>query len=156
MIFYFWLVPESIRWLLITGRVERAIKILKRTASVNGKQITESSIEAIIIKYSNDPTTRKCPVDEINNSENESESMFQSLYSIFQSKTLCLRFLNCYYQWVTCCCCYYGIGLISTHVPGENHYTSFLIVASLEIPTLLITLPLLNRKNRKTLMFAPH
>lgn len=53
-IIYLWLVPESIQWLLVRGRVERAIKILQRTASMNGKVLSQKSIEMIKLKYSMD------------------------------------------------------------------------------------------------------
>lgn len=53
-IIYLWLVPESIQWLLVRGRVERAIKILQRTASMNGKVLSQKSIEMIKLKYSID------------------------------------------------------------------------------------------------------
>lgn len=152
MILYFWLIPESIRWLLITGRVERAVKILKRIALVNGKKISETSIVAIKLRYSRESITKNSSVQKADSID--SESMFQSLCSVFKSKKLCIRFINCCYQWITCCFCYYGVGLISTHVHGENRYTSFLLVASLEIPSIFITLPLLKCINRKVLMFG--
>lgn len=34
-----WIVPESARWLLLRGRVERTVEILKHCAKVNGKTV---------------------------------------------------------------------------------------------------------------------
>lgn len=151
LIFYFWIVPESVRWLLVTGRVDRAIAILKRTAYVNRKKLSEKSIELIKLKYSSQSITRDRP-NEMGNIE--SQSLFQSICSIIKSRTLSLRLVNCCFQWMNCCFCYYGLSLIATHVPGENRYTSFIFVVAIEMPGLLITIPLLNRMNRRILLFA--
>lgn len=93
-IFYFWLVPESPRWLLISGRetghVERAIKVLKRIAKVNGKKLSEKSIDMLRTQYS--PETR-------NKIETEDAlTIFQQLRLVFGSRKLSFRFLNCCYQ----------------------------------------------------------
>lgn len=84
----------------------------------------------------------------------ENNSIIQSLKSIFKSKVLLLRFLNNCYQWINCCFCYYGLSLIATQVPGENRYISFIFVVAIEIPGLLIALPLLNRMKRRILLFC--
>lgn len=152
IIFYFWLVPESVRWLLVTGKVNRAIQILKRTASVNRKQISKKSIEMLNLIYS--PKTLANSNNEHNN--HEKYSILQSIYSILKSKILCWRLLNCCYQWIASCFSYYGLSLISTHVPGGNRYVSFIFVTAIEIPGILIALPLLTRMNRRKLMFIAY
>lgn len=126
VIFYYWLVPESPRWLLSTGKVDHAIKVLKRMAKANGRTLSELSLNMLRTQYSQ---------VELNNVENDEKlSIFQHLHLIIASKKLALRLLNCCYQWVTCCFCYYGLSLISTHIPGENRYTSFIMVQAVEIP----------------------
>lgn len=147
LIIYFWIVPESVRWLLVTGRVNRAIRILKRIARVNGKTLSEKSIEMIKLKYSPE-------LQQNDLSKNDTkDSIYYSLYSIVKSKTLFFRFLNCCFQWINCCFCYYGLSLIVTHVPGENQYTSFIFAAFMEIPGLLLSLLLLNKTRRRVSLF---
>lgn len=162
VILYFWLVPESIRWLLVTGQVDRAIKILKRIASVNGKNLSDKTIEAINLKYSPDYMMKQISrstengLDPVFNDKNntEKQSLLQLFYSILKSKTLCLRFLNCCYQWVALCFCYYGLSMIATHVHGENRYTSFIMVVGFEIIGIFVVLLILNRMKRKILLSA--
>lgn len=101
--------------------------------------MSEASIEAIKVQYSRDLITQNRTVDKANNIT--SESVFRSLYSIFQSQKLCLRFLIGCYLWISCCFCYYGIGVISMHVSGENQYTSFLIVAAILGAILVLLCP---------------
>lgn len=145
IIIYLWLIPESVRWLLVNGQVDRAIKILKRMARVNGKQLSDKTIEMLKLSHAN-----KTP--EQNNLDKQ--SMWQSLKSILKSKTLIMRFVSCCYQWMCCSFCYYGLSMIAIHIPGENRYISFIYVVAIEIPGLLISFPLLNKLKRKPLMIG--
>ncbi|KAJ6645839.1 Structural maintenance of chromosomes protein 4 [Pseudolycoriella hygida] len=71
---------------------------------------------------------------------------------MFKSKVLCLRFLNCCYQWAACCFTYYGLSLSSTSINGANRYISFMLVVCIEIPGVLISTPLLLWLKRRTLL----
>lgn len=59
----------------------------------------------------------------------------------------------CIFLKVTCCFCYYGLSMISTHIPG-NRYISFIIVQAVEIPGALLPGLLLSRFGRRNLMFS--
>lgn len=92
---YLWLLPESVRWLLITGRVDRAIKTLKRVARFNGKVLSSKSIEIIRSKYSIEASTNKATEKE---SGNKRHSLGQLFAKIFKSKKLRARYFICCYQ----------------------------------------------------------
>lgn len=102
--FYFWLVPESVRWMLITGRVDRAIKILKRIARINNKTLSDKSIELLHLQYSIESKATPVESGEVN----DNLSLYQQIRLVAGSKKLGLRMLICYYLWMTCCFCYYG------------------------------------------------
>lgn len=148
----YWLVPESIRWLLVTGRVDRAVTILKRIARVNRKQLSDKSIELIKSKYSIELKTKNVTIGDGKDGTKHAEA--ESFFMIFKSKTLFLRFVACSYQWVACCFYYYGISLHATQIPGADRYVSFIIVVAVEIPSILLTLPLISRTKRRTLLFS--
>lgn len=152
IVFYQWLVPESVRWLLVRGQVDRALVILKRTAKINGKKLSKKSEEMIQLRYSTNYINKCATIDKENNI-NQKPSIAQSLSSILKSRKLCLRFLIGCYIWITCCYCYYGLSLISTNIPGEDRYVSFIINGIVEIPGALIALPLLNRMPRRMILF---
>ncbi|KAI5633330.1 sugar transporter domain-containing protein [Phthorimaea operculella] len=43
---YFWILSESVRWLMSKGRYEEAEKILKKVAKTNNKELSEKSLES--------------------------------------------------------------------------------------------------------------
>lgn len=148
---YFWIVPESVRWLLVTGRIERAIKILKRTAKINRKELSTKSIETIYETYTPEAQIKLDPADA-KDYQTESHSPIQSLGEIFKSKKLSLRLLNCCYQGAAGCLGYYGISLSSTHIAGANRYLSFIFVMAIEIPGVILAQVLLTRMKRRILL----
>lgn len=152
VIAYFWLVPESVRWLLVTGHVDRAVNILKRIASVNRKSISPKSIDAIKLQYSTELRVKNEQLES--NDDKESQSLLQSFLMIFKSKTLCGRFLICCYQWIACTFGYYGLSLSSTHIPGANRYVSFILVVAIEVPAILLAQPLLSRMKRRLILLT--
>lgn len=108
--------------------------------------LSEKSITLLRTQYS--PEVRKSDASNV-----EALLIFQQLHLIIRSRKLCLRLLNCCYQRVTCCFRYYGLSLISTHIPG-NRYIGFIIVQAVEIPGVLLPGLLLNRFGRRNLMFS--
>lgn len=40
-VLYYWLVPESVRWLLIKDKTEKAHKIIRKAAKVNGVELSD-------------------------------------------------------------------------------------------------------------------
>lgn len=154
LLVYFFLVPESVRWLLVTGRVDRAIKILKRIARVNKKELSTKSIDLIKSKYTITMGNKNNCNETDKDPDSNTKSLFQSFCMIFKSKTLSIRFFTCCYHWVTCCFNYYGISLLATQIPGANRYVSFITVVAVEIPSILIAMPLINRMKRRVLLFS--
>lgn len=151
IVFYYWLLPESVRWLLIHGHVDRAITILKQTANANGKILSEKTIEVIRLRYSCNNSKKCTSLEKVTNEGRGSPSIAHSILSILKSKKLCIRLVISCFIWMTCCYCYYGLSLISTNIPGENRYISFIIVACVEIPGCM-ALPLLNRMARRKML----
>lgn len=147
----FWLLPESVRWLLVNGRVKPAVSTLQRIARVNRKELSSKSIELLNLYYSTESLSKNMSIEQEEH-KNKEHSVIESLCMILKSRTLRLRFLICCYQWVACTFSYYGLSMTSTHIPGADRYLSFIIIMLCEIPGVIISQPLLNRMKRRWIM----
>lgn len=150
---YFWLVPESIRWLLVTGRLDRGIKTLKQIAKWNRRELSNKTITSIQMKYSKNAIQEADSIASDSNAV-EKKPVFQLLWTILKTKTLTLRFANCCYQWAASSFIFYGLSQSSTQIAGANRYISFIIVMAIEIPGKLLAQLLLNRFKRKVILFV--
>lgn len=139
---FFWLIPESYRWLLVTGRVDRAVKIFENIAKTNGKKLSKETTEMIKMQYST-----KSHVE----TDNDNSSILQSIATVFKSRRLSLRFLNACYIWIAITFSYYGVTQSSVQIPGLNRYISMIIVSAIEIPTIFTSQILMSRFRRRLL-----
>lgn len=154
---YFWIVPESVRWLLATGRIDRAINTLKSIAKLNRRQLSHKSIEMIQLQYSNqNVSSNEKQSTEKDSQQVEAPSVVQSLILVFKSSSLRLRFLSCCFQFAACAFCYFGLGQSSTNIAGANRYISFIIVMGIEIPANILVQVLLEtfQMRRKVVLFT--
>lgn len=138
MFVYYWLLPESTRWLYVTGRYEQAEKNLKALARSNKKDIPQKSYDALRNQYQN--------IDQ--NVEDHTTNV--SFTTIFRNKTLIIRFISLSFCWVVNSFVFYGLGISSTRLQGDaNKYLSFIIVSFFEIPGTIAVLLLLDRCGRR-------
>lgn len=143
--FYYWLLPESVRWLVVTGRNKRALTILRKAANANNKTLSPKS-ESIIAD--------KCKEALIKNENNENQSNIP-ISSIFKSKVLVMRLLNCSICWIVCVHVFYGMSVSATKIHNDdNKYLSFIVVVFAEIPAAIITYYLSDRLGRKATLFV--
>lgn len=141
--FYFWLVPESVRWLVATGKYKRALRILNRTAKQNNREISEKSLQ--ILKSCCNPAR---------DAEN-CESDWTSITLIFKHKILIIRLLMCSICWVLTVFVFYGLSVNATKIADdENKYLSYITTMSAEVPAAFITYFLLKYIGRRSAMFC--
>lgn len=120
---YYFLLPESPRWLLTAGRTEEAIKILETAAKRNGLP-TENITTA----------TRKM-VEDIS-SKGEGQASFLDLFS---TRRMCARTFAICYNWLVCGLCFFGVSQYIGHVSG-NIFTNVSISAAILVPGTLISI----------------
>ncbi|KAF5303515.1 hypothetical protein FQR65_LT08214 [Abscondita terminalis] len=132
---YYWLLPESVRWLLSKKKNEEALRILRKIAKVNKSTISEGKLENLLNNYRHEKNT-KIP-----------------LTALLKSKKLLIRFVVCSLCWVSCISVYYGLTVVSTTLSG-NRYLDFILTAAVDVPANIVSFHILNKKGRKTNLLA--
>lgn len=138
---YFWLVPESVRWLVATGHYNRALKILNRTARQNNRQLSSGSLE--ILK-------QNCHMSK---DESECKTDCETVTSIFKHKIMIVRLLTCSLCWVITTHIFYGLSVNATKIADDdNKYLSYITTMIAEIPAAIITFFILKYVGRRKAM----
>ncbi|XP_077364407.1 solute carrier family 22 member 13-like isoform X2 [Festucalex cinctus] len=134
---FYWILPESARWLITQGRREEAGKEVRRAAKVNGREVSQKLLD-------------KMEVDGTSNRGN--------MLDIFRIAYLRKRSLIMGYLWFGISVVYYGLSLNVGNF-GLNIYLTQCVFGLVELPARLGSLPLIGRFGRRRceamlLMFA--
>ncbi|XP_030022828.2 organic cation transporter protein-like [Manduca sexta] len=127
---YIYFLDESVRWLLIKGKKEKAKVIISNAAKVSK------------VELNSDAVSIKC---ESNDSKN---NLTTSLKSTFGSKKIMLRFLACGCFWITGIFNKYVLLINSVELEG-NKYLNFGLATFSELPASLALAYVLKRFRRK-------
>lgn len=130
-VFYYWLVPESVRWLLAKKHNTRAERIIKNAAKINGVVLSDATLASFIDKSDeSDCNTKLNP--KLNYAEQEIQT-WSLFVGIIKSRVLVTRMIILIYNWATCAFVYYGLSLNATNLSG-NKFVNFALVCLIEIP----------------------
>ncbi|CAG5896003.1 solute carrier family 22 member 13b [Menidia menidia] len=124
---FYWILPESARWLITQGRKEEAIKEIRKAAKVNKRSVPEELLE----KLEAEGTTKK-----------------GTMLDIFRLAYLRKRALIMSCAWFATSLMYYGLSLNVGNFGLDIYLTQF-IFGIVEFPARLGILPLLQRFGRK-------
>ncbi|KAG5679163.1 hypothetical protein PVAND_008753 [Polypedilum vanderplanki] len=128
---YYWLVPESPRWLFTVGRVDEAAKILEKAAKCNNlpTENIKSDLSAI--------------------QETKTEQVAKgSWVDLIRTKNMRIKSVCMYFNWFVCGTCFFGVSQYVGET-GGNIFKNVAISASLEIPGTLVCIVLLKYWGRK-------
>ncbi|XP_064550514.1 organic cation transporter protein-like [Drosophila montana] len=138
---YYWIVPESARWLLSKGRKEEAFVIIEKAAKVNRVEIPSEIYDQLI-----EEAAEKKRKEELAAAE-PSASVFDLLrYPNLRRKTMLI-----FFDWFVNSGVYYGLSW-NTNNLGGNQLVNFVISGAVEIPGYLLLLFTLNRWGRRTIL----
>ncbi|KAK9678949.1 Sugar transporter [Popillia japonica] len=151
---YYWIAPESVRWLLAQKRYDEAEAILLKAAKVNKREISKATLEKLTKPVEEEPK--------------------EPFFHVFRSKILLLRFINACFCWITCAFLFYGLTLNSVALAGNNacfcwitcaflfygltlnsvalagnSYLDFILTALVEIPAYALTYVVVDRLGRR-------
>ncbi|CAG9763144.1 unnamed protein product [Ceutorhynchus assimilis] len=136
-IFYWWLIPESVRWLLSKNKTVEAKQVIQRCAKINRVTITEAKLDELLKKGEE---TKK-----------EESQMTASVVDLFKHSNLRKRSLIIFFDWCANNITYYGLSW-NTNNLGGNPYLNFVISGAVETPANIFTLLTLNRWGRKKIL----
>ncbi|XP_034001883.1 solute carrier family 22 member 13-like [Trematomus bernacchii] len=124
---FYWILPESARWLITQGRKEEAIKEIRKAAKVNGRKVPEDLLDKLGV---------------------EGPSKRGSMLDLFRISYLRRRALIMSYLWFATSLVYYGLSLNVGNF-GLNIYLTQFIFGLVEFPARWGSLGLIQRFGRK-------
>ncbi|OXB57268.1 hypothetical protein ASZ78_007528 [Callipepla squamata] len=124
---YYWVVPESPRWLLTRKKGEKALKIMHDIAKHNGKYLSPHYSEITV---------------------NNVEVTNPSFLDLVRTPRMRRNTLILMYAWFTSALIYQGL-VMRLGIVGGNLYLDFFISGAVELPAALIILMTIDRIGRR-------
>ncbi|XP_033739920.1 organic cation transporter protein-like [Pecten maximus] len=125
---YWFVIPESPRWLISQKRYSEADKIIERAARVNKKPLPPSLMKV--------------------NQEKDEKEADGRIWHLFSNKVLLSRTLIVYFNWAVVSMIYYGVTMHTGNMNGD-FYLNFFLLAVVEFPAYFMSIALLDRWGRK-------
>ncbi|XP_076064207.1 organic cation transporter protein-like [Oratosquilla oratoria] len=155
---YFGLLPESMRWLVMQGRLTEAMVVLEKAANFNKKALPrkEKLMDAMQRIYNKEKKERQRV-----NADCGGFCMLLGLVCLrvqrlCSTTRLLIQTTIIYFSWFSASLVYYGIALNATNL-SANEYLYMFLGGALEIPSYLLLWPasaLLGRKKSFIALFA--
>ncbi|XP_066269649.1 organic cation transporter protein-like [Branchiostoma lanceolatum] len=131
---FWWIIPESPRWLISRNRHEEAAAIVRKAAEVANVTIPDEVFHDAI------------PLSQEQEQAKQSETY--TFIDLFKTPNLRKWSLNLFYNWMVNSLVYYGISLNTSALSG-NVYLNFAMSGFVEIPAYLISIYLLDKFGRR-------
>ncbi|EDW80821.1 uncharacterized protein Dwil_GK11734 [Drosophila willistoni] len=141
---YYWVIPESARWLLSKGRKECAIANIQRAARFNRVEVTYEALSTLLDEGESEMPNAK-PIDQ------EHQEKPPSIWDLFRYPNLRRKTLILFFDWLVTSGVYYGLSW-NTNNLGGNVLLNFLISGAVEIPAYIFLLLTLNRWGRRSIL----
>lgn len=135
LIGHWWLMDESPRWLWANGRVTESIKIVKKALKMNGSPVVIDPSDYV----------SKAKIEE-----RESEDKV-GMADLFKTPNLRNKTLNICLSWFANSLVYYGLSFSTGDLKG-NPFLLLFLVGIVELPGYVITVYLMDRTGRRSLI----
>jgi len=137
----YWIVPESVRWLIGAGRLEEAQKIIENAAKANGRETPVHLFKTAAIAAS----------DLENRKHAETPEVKATVLDLFRPTKMALRTINMCFQWFSVTMCYYGLSFASTSLSG-NAFSNYFLSVMIEIPGYIFCILVMDSWGRRPIL----
>ncbi|XP_066276612.1 organic cation transporter protein-like [Branchiostoma lanceolatum] len=141
---YWWLAPESPRWLMASGKVEETRKTIKRAARMNGVVIPDKVYDLIKGNITSDKDTESAEMIE---------RRFYSILDLVRTPTMRKNTIITAFTWFAINAIYFGLSLGAPELPGDP-YLNFILGSCTEILAILLAWSTMDRWGRKPPVIA--
>ncbi|CAH2010494.1 unnamed protein product [Acanthoscelides obtectus] len=123
---YYWMIPESVRWLLANERREEAKKVVIRVAKANKVILSDDIVNSF---------AEVAPLKDAKQMQNHNETqrILTVVREMLSYRIMILRLTIMYFIWGVNAFIFYGLSINSTSL-GGNKYINFALVCLVEIP----------------------
>lgn len=137
LISYYWLIPESPRWLFAVGRIPETVAVLEKAAKRN--KLPTDTIEADLIAHKKTLTDSKSK---------------GNIIDLLRTPNMRTKTLAMWFNWFVCGLAFFGVSQYVGQIGGDI-YTNVALSAVLEVPGTLICIYTMRRfGRRKTVVCA--
>ncbi|XP_017084227.1 organic cation transporter-like protein [Drosophila eugracilis] len=144
---YYWIIPESARWLLSKGRKDCAIANMQKAARFNRVEVTNETLSDLLDEGETSEEKAKQKLED----KDEDEGPSPSVWDLFCYPNLRRKTLLIFLDWLVTSGVYYGLSW-NTNNLGGNVLLNFVISGAVEIPAYIFLLLTLNRWGRRSIL----
>ncbi|KAL7639049.1 UNVERIFIED_CONTAM: hypothetical protein RMT77_010583 [Armadillidium vulgare] len=141
LLIFFWVLPESPRWLASKGRPQEALEILKTIAKWN-KKVLPSDEEMILLLTE---PTESCEKKSL---LNKCSHAFDDQIKLFRTPVIRKRTLIGFFSWFVAAMVYYGLIFSGANLKADPFLMVF-ISGLIEVPSFIITAFFLQKFGRR-------
>ncbi|XP_067619680.1 organic cation transporter protein-like [Eurosta solidaginis] len=144
---YYWIIPESVRWLISNNRREDAIANIKKAARFNNVDLDTETIDQLL----NDNKDIIIKAKETDDVTSIAVTKPVSVFDLMRYPNLRRKSLLIFFDWFVNSGTYYGLSW-NTNALGENMLFNFVISGAVEIPAFTFLIFTLNRWGRRNIL----
>ncbi|XP_076639870.1 organic cation transporter protein isoform X1 [Colletes latitarsis] len=132
---YWWIVPESPRWLLVFGKQRAACTVLQKAANIN--KIRNKDIPELVRQH--------CLHQNSKRTESDHKASF---FDLFRTPNMRIKSLSIFFNWIVCGMGLFGMSQYIGQV-GGNIFVNFTVSGAIQIPGNFVAWWAMNRLGRK-------
>lgn len=161
LLVYWYVLPESPRWLALNGRLEEALTVLQKAAKMNGRSLADSgALQSMLDDFCASEQTHSVGIKRCGESSGLGMiktccSAFVSVHQLLTTPRMRLISLASFTNWLVVALVYYGVTFDTAEL-SSNRYLAIFLSGLVEIPAYLLAIPAANHLGRRLSVILSH